>query len=139
MKPKRKPLKRKSKTKKTIKKIRRKKTPPAKSTLRKAKPKPRAKLKPKAKPKAAAAKGPKQEIVGVITHYFPKVNAAVIKLKSTLYVGDQIAIRGHTTDLKQIVTSMQIEHDTVESAKKGTEIGLLVSSRVREHDTVYRV
>ena len=34
-----------------------------------------------------------------------------------------IHIQGHTTDLNEEVKSMQIEHDVVESAKKGDSIG----------------
>jgi len=81
----------------------------------------------------------KENIIGVITHYFPQVRAAVIKLKSPLAVGDRIKIKGHTTDFTQPIDSMQIDHIPVNLAKKGQEIGLLVDSRVRQHDTVYKV
>jgi len=88
--------------------------------------------------KAIKAKG-KKNIIGKVTHYFPHVNAAVIKLKAALSVGDTIKIKGHTTDLTQSITSMQINHVPVNEAKKGQEIGLLVSSRVRQHDLVCKV
>jgi hypothetical protein len=89
--------------------------------------------------KAAAIKKSKEKIVGVVTHYFPKVNAAVIKLKTPLKVGGTVKIKGHTTDFLQNVTSIQVNHVAVQSAKKGQEIGLFVNSRVRQHDTVYNV
>jgi len=82
---------------------------------------------------------PKENVVGVITHYFPHVQAAVIKLKASLLVGDVIKIKGHTTDFTQQIASMQIDHVSVTEAKKGQEIGLLVSSRVRQHDKVCKV
>jgi putative protease len=81
-------------------------------------------------------KVPKENIIGTVTHYFPQVRAAVIKLKAPLAIGDTIKIKGHTTDFKQKITSMQIDHVPVETAKKGQEIGLLVESRVRQHDAV---
>ncbi|MCM8800832.1 MAG: hypothetical protein NC912_02295 [Candidatus Omnitrophica bacterium] len=81
----------------------------------------------------------KEEVVGVVTHYFPKVRAAVVKLKDTLSIGDNIHIKGHTTDFTQQVTSIQINHLPINTAKKGQEIGLLVDSRVREKDIVYRL
>jgi hypothetical protein len=34
---------------------------------------------------------------------------------------------------------MQIEHENVQQAKKGTSIGLKVSDRVKENDVVYKV
>lgn len=88
--------------------------------------------------KAVATKKTKVKVVGVVTHYFPKVNAAVVKLKTPLNVGDTVKIKGHTTDFLQNVTSIQLNHVVVQSAKKGQEIGLLVNSRVRQHDTVYQ-
>jgi putative protease len=54
-------------------------------------------------------------------------------------VGDTIHIKGHTTDLEQVVESMQIEHDQVEEVKAGDSIGIKVSERCRDGDTVYRV
>lgn len=80
----------------------------------------------------------KNVIIGEITHYFPKVRAAVVLLKTALSSGDSIKIKGHTTDLTQSVESMQIDRVVVKTAKKGQEIGLLVNSRVRKGDKVYR-
>lgn len=86
----------------------------------------------------AAAKPKKEEVVGIITHYFPHVKAAVLKLKLPLKAGETIKIKGHTTDFKQQVSSMQIEHTPITIAKKGDEIGLLVESRVRRKDKVFK-
>lgn len=77
-------------------------------------------------------------VLGIVTHYFNKIGAAVVKLKAPVVVGDTIKIKGHTTDLAQKVTSIQIDHIPVNSAKKGQEIGLLVESRVRQHDEVQK-
>jgi putative protease len=97
--------------------------------------------KPVRKPvkKRAAIKKPKENIIGKVTHYFPKVRAAVIKLKAPLAVGDVVKIKGHTTDFTQNVASLQIDRVPINVAKKGQEIGLLVNSRVRQHDVVYKV
>lgn len=95
--------------------------------------------KKRAAPKAKAVKKSKENVIGKVTHYFPHVRAAVIKLKAPLATGDAIKIKGHTTDLQQVVTSMQIDHVVVSQAKKGQEIGLLVESRVRQHDTVCKI
>ncbi|MBU2258941.1 MAG: hypothetical protein KJ926_07505, partial [Candidatus Omnitrophica bacterium] len=81
----------------------------------------------------------KGKILGEITHYFPKVRAGVIKLKAPLKSGEKVRIKGHTTDFKQVIVSMQIDRVTIQEAKKGDEIGILVNSRVRKKDTVYKV
>ncbi len=78
-------------------------------------------------------------LVGVIIHYFPKVNAAVVKLKKPLKIGDPIQIKGKTTDFKQMVSSMQIDRRPIESAKARQEIGLEVLREVRSNDLVYIV
>ena len=76
--------------------------------------------------------------VGKITHFFSKINVAVVELTAPLSVGDKIRIQGPTTDFEQTVQSMEIEHENVEAAKKGQSIGLRVNERVRENDTVYK-
>lgn len=78
-------------------------------------------------------------VVGEITHFFPHVNAGVIKLKKSLSIGDSIYIKGHTSDFKEKVESMQINRVSVQSAKPGDEIGILVKQRVRIGDTVYKL
>ncbi|MEI6632102.1 MAG: translation elongation factor-like protein, partial [bacterium] len=62
-----------------------------------------------------------------------------IKLKVALNTGDMIRVKGHTTDFKQAADSLQIDRVPVTNAKKGDEIGLLVDSRVRQHDKVYKI
>ncbi|HOU36024.1 MAG TPA: hypothetical protein PK562_02015 [Candidatus Omnitrophota bacterium] len=99
---------------------------PAKKTARK----------PLKKKLAASREG---KIVGKITHYFPQVNAAVIKLQVPLALGDTIKVKGHTTDFTEQITSMQINRVPVQSAKVGDEIGLLVKSRVRKGDIVTKL
>ena len=84
--------------------------------------------------------GASLEEVGVVTHYFPKVDAAVVKLtKGILSLGDTIFIKGHTSDFKEKVESMQLDHTPIEKGEQGMEIGLKVKAKVREHDIVYKL
>ena len=63
----------------------------------------------------------------MITHYFPKVDAAVVKLtKGALSVGERIIIKGHTSDFKEKVGSIQLDHAPIQNAEQGMEIGLKV-------------
>jgi len=80
------------------------------------------------------------EPMGEVTHFFPHVNAAVIKIKKdTLSPGDSIYLKGHTTDFEQKINSMQMNHKPIEKASKGQEIGLKVRHKVRHGDMVYKV
>lgn len=97
------------------------------------------KKRPTKKTKAVKEPKEKENVIGRVTHYFPKVRAAVVKLKAPLAIGDTVKIKGHTTDFTQTVTSMQIDHVPINQAKKRQEIGLLVDSRVRQRDIVYKV
>jgi len=54
-------------------------------------------------------------------------------------VGDKILIEGATTSFEQTVDSMQVEHENIESAKKGDMVGMKVNDTVRPGDTVYLV
>ena len=60
----------------------------------------------------------------------------MIKVKKPISVGDTIWIKGATTDFKQRVDSMQIDHVAIQQAKKGDEIGVRVKDRVRGNDLV---
>ena len=76
--------------------------------------------------------------IGEIFSYYSEIGVAAIRLSGSLKVGDKIRIQGHTTDFEQEVESMQIEHKKVVSAKKGDEVGIKVSEKVRKHDKIYK-
>jgi translation elongation factor EF-1alpha len=80
-----------------------------------------------------------EEVIGTVSDFFAHPVVAAIELTASLKVGDKIRIKGHTTDLEMTVESMQIEHQTVQEAKAGDSIGVKVSERVRDGDTVYKI
>ena len=77
--------------------------------------------------------------IGHVTHFFNKINVAVLSIKDVLKVGDTIHILGHTTDFTQKVISLQIEHKNVDSVKPGDDFAMKVIEPAREHDVVYKV
>lgn len=78
-------------------------------------------------------------LLGTVEDFFAHVGVAAVKLNKELAVGDTIRINGHTTDLTQVVESMQIEHNPVSAAKKGDDIGIKVNDRVRKGDQIFKV
>ena len=77
--------------------------------------------------------------VGKVSHYFTKAGVAIIDVtEGSIKVGDEIHIKGHTTDFMQKVSSMQIEHDKIELAEPGQSIGMKVDQPVRANDLVYK-
>lgn len=76
-----------------------------------------------------------EEEIGKVSDYFRKIGVAAIEItQGTLSVGDTIRIKGHTTDFTQVLESMQIEHQNVQTAKAGDSIGIKVKDHVRDHD-----
>jgi putative protease len=84
--------------------------------------------------------GATPERIGSMTHYYPHVNAGVIQIDSgELRVGDTIHIHGHTTDFYQRVDRIEMDHRPVEVARTGQSVGVHVTQRVREGDSVWKV
>jgi translation elongation factor EF-1alpha len=77
--------------------------------------------------------------IGVITHYFGNISVGIIKLSAQLKVGDTIHIKGAHDDFTQDVDSIQIEHEQVESAKKGDLVGVKVTQKIHANDKVFLV
>ena len=80
-----------------------------------------------------------EEVIGTVSDFFAHPVVAAIELTASLKVGDKVRIKGHTTDLKLSIDSMQIENESVQEAKAGDSIGVKVSERVRGGDTVYKI
>ena len=80
-----------------------------------------------------------EEKIGVVTHYFGNIQVAALKLEGELKVGDTIHVKGHTSDFTQNLDSMQLEHQDVETGKKGDEIAVRVKEHARESDQVFKV
>lgn len=81
----------------------------------------------------------KKELVGKITHVFPKVQVAVVKVLADIKIGDKISIERGEKKVEQIINSMQVNHQNVDIAKAGTEIGLKIDEEIPEGSEVYRV
>jgi len=75
--------------------------------------------------------------IGTITHFFDNISVGIIKLEGDIKIGDRVKFQGATTNFEQEITSMQYEHENIESAKKGQEVGVKTNEKVREGDGVY--
>ena len=78
--------------------------------------------------------------MGEVVSFFAVPSAAIVAIKrGSLKLGDTVWIRGHTTDLKQLIASMEVEHKAIAEAQAGQEVGIKVASRVRRKDRVYKI
>ena len=133
--------------------VARKKAPAIKKKVAKKKPTPRPVQTMKAQPVRAPSQPAKQpaapaaapaplageERVGTVTHYFGHLSVAAVRIDSgSLRVGDMIHVVGRTSDFRQRIESMQVEHAPVSEVRAGQEFGLKVTDHARENDSVYK-
>lgn len=77
--------------------------------------------------------------IGRVIHFYGQIKVGVIKLSTTLKVGDKIHIKGAHDDFEQKVGSMQLDHKSVTQGKKGQEVAIKVDSTVHKNDKVLSV
>lgn len=77
--------------------------------------------------------------IGEVTHFFTNINVAVIQLTASINMGDMVHFLGRTTDFRQEVRSLQIEHQPISTAEAGQEVAMRVTRRVRRGDKVFRL
>lgn len=90
--------------------------------------------------------GPAQPIssgrrIGVVTHYYSHLSVVGMQLEpgARLRVGDVIHFRGHTTDFRQRVESLEVNRASVSEVGSNDDFGLKVVDHAREHDAVFKV
>jgi len=77
--------------------------------------------------------------IGRIVHYYGKIGVGIIELIGVLKQDDAIHIKGSSTDFEQVISSMEVEYESVEEAKKGDSVGIKVDQKVKEGDLVLLV
>lgn len=83
-------------------------------------------------------KSKKIKVLGEVTHYFDKIDVAIIKLAAPLKVGDFVKFQHKDQSFIQIVESMQINHKNIPAARVKSEIGLKVIQKVKEGWQVFK-
>lgn len=79
------------------------------------------------------------KLIGKVTHYFGKVEAAIIELSDGLKAGEKIRIVGGDTDFEQTVGSIEMDHKKINEAKSGDSVGVKMDQKVREGYKVYKL
>lgn len=84
-------------------------------------------------------KPPAGKQVGEIVHYFGNIGVGIVELSGELKVGDTIRIVGGEREFEQEIESMEIDHEKIQKASKGDDVGLKVKEKVREGDKLYKI
>ena len=75
---------------------------------------------------------------GKVTHYFGKVNVAVVKMDGDLKIGDTLYFLGRDIDFNQTIESMEIDHNQVEHVKAFQEVAIKVDHKAPKYTMVYK-
>lgn len=111
------------------------------SVKRKNKPvaKPKVKNTAKKSPAKKTTKIKQSKPIGIVSHFYSGLDVAIVKFKKDVKKGDKVRFKGHTTDFEQVIKSMQYDHKDIVIAKKGKDVGIKISDKVREGDEVFEI
>ncbi|TSC86023.1 MAG: hypothetical protein G01um10147_1027 [Microgenomates group bacterium Gr01-1014_7] len=80
------------------------------------------------------------EPIGKVVHFYDKLAVAIIDLdKGGLKVGDEVRFKKGDGEFTQKIESLQVEHESVDSVKKGDSFGVKVSKPTKPGTLVYLV
>lgn len=74
----------------------------------------------------------KEKEIGKVSHWYDKINVAVIKLTGALKKGDRVKFKRGQEEFEETIDSLQIDRAPVEAGKKGDEIAMKLSQKVKE-------
>ena len=77
--------------------------------------------------------------VGTIAHFFNKIGVAVVELTDALKMGDSIKVVGKNTDFEQVVDSMEMDKQKIETAEAGSLVGLKINQKAKEGSRVFKL
>lgn len=78
--------------------------------------------------------------IGKVVHFYDKLGVAIIDLvDGGLKVGDEIKFKRGDEEFNQKIDSLQIEHENVDSVKKGDSFGVKVDKPTKVGTQVYLV
>jgi len=83
----------------------------------------------------------KKSYIGFVKNFYKKPGVAEIKLEAGDFkIGDKIMIQGNKTGvIEQEITSIELNHNKIKSAKKGQRVGIKLKNQARPNDKVYLI
>ncbi|MBI2330552.1 translation elongation factor-like protein [Candidatus Daviesbacteria bacterium] len=78
--------------------------------------------------------------IGKVVHFYDKLGVAIVDLNSGgLEVGDEVKFKRGDEEFSQKIESLQVDHESVESVKKGDSFGIKVDKPTKVGTEVYLV
>jgi len=78
--------------------------------------------------------------IGKVVHFYDKLGVAIIDLSTGgLKVGDEVKFKKGEEEFTQKIESLQVDHESVDSVKKGDSFGVKVDKPTKVGTEVYSV
>jgi len=78
--------------------------------------------------------------VGKVLQFYAKTNIAIVELDGTLSIGDRIKFsRDGEILFEQTVALIQIGHEKVDSADRGSVVGLKTDEEAQKGDEIFKI
>jgi len=77
-------------------------------------------------------------LIGKVDHYYEKVGVVAATLQDEVSIGDMLIFKKDNKEIEQKVTSMQINHISVERGFKGDSVGIKVDQPIEEGSDIYK-
>jgi putative protease len=77
----------------------------------------------------------------LVTNYYARPGVAEIMVQDNpVEIGDSVVFVGNKTGvLEQLVNSMQVEHEVVDTVERGSMVAIKVDKPVRRNDKLYKI
>ena len=76
--------------------------------------------------------------IGKVVHFYDKLGVAIVYLSTGgIKVGQEIKFKRGDDEFTQKVESLQVDHESVDSVKKGDSFGMKVSQPTKPGTEVY--
>lgn len=81
-----------------------------------------------------------RDYIGTVTHFYPKINVALISLKKELKIADNIVFISPKTGLNKMkIEEMEIDNKKIKKATKEVEVAVRVNFKAKKGDEVYKI
>lgn len=74
---------------------------------------------------------------GTVIHYYDKIGVAIVKTDKAIKADDKLRFGDEENGFIQTADSMQFDHKAISEAKKGQEVGIKVTQKVKQGTPVF--
>jgi putative protease len=78
--------------------------------------------------------------VGKVINFFENISSAIVLVDNSLSINDKVKfVRNHEDLFEQKIESLKINHQEIETAKKGQIVNLKTEQKVQKDDEIYTI